>query len=506
MRLPAAQILISLMCLAPPATADAQSFVYGGPGSVEGRFQDEAGDFDQQGWNYVWCTPDDRFWQVSAYMAENLNGHGPGNHALWAGQTAAQQPGWANPPGYGNNWRAAAEWTAQVPDPNAAVEIGVEFHYNLDAEETYEFLMLEWYDGDYWNEALSVTGTSKVGGVFPAPGEFFSQTWTVQPSQFTGAQDEVRLRLFFRSDGGVSDQDGLLGFDSDGGAQVDDILVTFDGAPVDGGGDADGVATFENGDDEGWTPMGAPCVCSILSSLAAQYEGATTNPTPTLARISDASVRIASRCVYVSPRIYWAIPEALDGAYLRFDSYFWSTGRQGFTSYRVDATWQVGGVWQPSETVFVGDMPSPGWHDIQVDLTGIAPTDADSCAIRLDTGFGDGLIDVVAIDNVTLARYDTAVAAPPAGGRARLRVSPNPANPLSIVEFEVSRSMPVDLVVYDMRGRIVRRLASRTFQPGIYELPFDGRDDRGGVLASGVYFVRLESRSHTLSRRVTIVK
>jgi hypothetical protein len=507
MRILAAKASLVLIALTIPATATAETYVFGGPGSAEGRFEDAQGNYDTQGWIYIWCTPDDEFWQVSTFMAENLNGHGGGNHALWAGQTAEQQPDWVNPPGYGNDWRAAAEWTAQVPDPSSAVEVGVEFHYNLDGEDTYEFLMLEWYDGTHWNGAFSDTGTSKVDDVFPVPGELASPTWTIQPSQFTGiAQDEVRLRLFARSDGGVSDQDGLLGFDFDGLAQVDDVVVTFDGTPVDGGGDDDGVATFESGDDEGWTPMGSGCVCSVLSSLPAQYEGATANPTPVMARMRDASVPVAGRCVFTSPLFGWTIPEPVDGAYLEFDSYFWSTGREGFTNYRVDMTWKVGEIWQPVETVFVGDMPSPGWQNIQIDLTGIAPVEADSCAIGIDTGFGDGLTDIVALDNITLARYDTAVAAPPPAVQSRLRVSPNPANPLSMVEFELDRPAPVQLVVYDVRGRVVRRLAGRNFDAGLHKVPFDGLTDRGGTLASGVYFVRLETPSRMLTTRVTIVK
>jgi hypothetical protein len=507
MRLLVAGTVFQILAIALVANASAQTFIYGGPLSLEGKFEDESGSFDRQGWLDVRCDPGDEYWQVSTFMADNLNNHGSGNHALWAGQTAAQQPDYTSAPGYGNNWRAAAEWSAVVADPGSAVEVGLEFYYNYDSEPGYDYFMVEWYDGTFWNELLSLSGTSKVGGVFIVPGEFFSEVWTVQPSEFSGPnQNEVRLRLFVRSDGGVSDHDPLLGFQSDGAAQVDDIRVTFDGVEIDGGGDPDGLATFEAGDDEGWTPLGSSCVCAGLTALPQQYEGAATNPTPAIARINDASVRVAGRCTFIAPRIYWVTPEALDGAYLEFDSYFWSTGRLGFTNYQVDMTWKVAGVWQPAETVFTGDMPSPGWQNIMVDLTEIAPADADSVTMRILTGFGDGLTDVVAIDNVALGRYDTAVAAPPAAGRARLRVSPNPANPMAEVQFDLERSSPVALVVYDVRGRLVRRLESGEFGAGTHQVQFDGRDDRGRALASGIYFVRLETPQHMLAKRVTLVK
>jgi hypothetical protein len=499
--------VIPMIVCALPLAVDAQTFVYGGPLSLEGKFEDGSGNFDPQGWVDVRCSPDDEYWQVSTFMADNLNGHGAENHALWAGQTAGQQPDYTSAPGYGNDWRAAAEWTAVVPDPASAVEVGLEFHYNYDTELLYDFFMVEWYDGTFWNELLSVTGTNKVGGAFPDPGEFFSETWTIQPENFIGSgQDEVRLRLFVRSDGAISDHDPLLGFTSDGAAQVDDIRVTFDGVEVDGGGDPDGVATFEAGDDEGWTPIGSPCLCAGLAELPDQYEGAATNPTPAIARVRDASGPVAGRCTFTSPSISWALPQELNGAYLELDSYFWSTGRLGFTSYQIDMSWKVEGAWQPAETVFIGDMPSPGWQTIMVDLTEIAPAGADSVLVGILAGFGDGKTDIVAVDNVTLARYDTAVAAPPAAARARLRVSPNPANPMTMVEFELEQASRVDLVVYDIRGRRVRSLESSSFAAGTHEVPFDGRDNRGRSLASGIYFVRLETPQHMLAKRVTLVK
>jgi len=502
-------ILLSLTVFGLTGSSSAQTFLYGGPGSLQGRFQDANGDFDPQNWTGFRCSPDDSYWQISTFNAENLNGHGAGNHALWAGQTAEQQPSWTRAPGYGNFWNTAAEWRAEVPDPNNPTTVDLQFYYNFDTEPGFDFFMVDWHDGTTWQSLLSVDGNNKNAGVFDSPGELFSQNWVTQPSELVGpGQNEVRLRLFLRSDGINSDV-GDYNFDGDGGAQVDDILVAFNGVPVDGGGDGDALATFEAGDDEGWTPIVPPCVCAIHAALSGEYDPSAGNLTPMLGRILDTPVglSVSGSCTFRSPYFPWTTAPSLDGSFLEFDSFFWSTREQGVTAFSVEVTWWADGAWQPEETVFVGEQPIEEWQRIHVDLTNIAPANAEYAFMRFYAGPGDGLLDIVAIDNVTAGRFDTAVAAPSSpDARTLLRVHPNPANPRAIVEFQMESAGQVKLTVYDLRGRKVRSLLDRLVGPGDQKVPFDGRDDQGRIMASGSYIVRLETPQQMSARRVTIVK
>jgi hypothetical protein len=276
---------------------------------------------------------------------------------------------------------------------------------------------------------------------------------------------------------------------------------------VDGGGDSDGVATFEGGDDEGWTPIGSPCTCAIFSMLPAQYDPSLSNPTPVLGRILDASLRIQGTCAFTSPAFEWTVPEPLDGAFLDFDAYFDSNGRPGFVNYTVEMSWRVGGVWQPVQNVFVGEVPMSGWQKIHVDLTGVVHPSADAATLRFTPSYGDGLLEIFALDNVTVGLYDTAVAAPSIPVRtALLGVHPNPANPRATVEFQLERAGPVQVTVYDLRGRNVRRLVDGVVDAGRHEETFDGRDESGRSVASGIYLVRLQTRSEIFARRFTLVK
>ncbi len=93
--------------------------------------------------------------------------------------------------------------------------------------------------------------------------------------------------------------------------------------------------------------------------------------------------------------------------------------------------------------------------------------------------------------------------------RTRFRLlppSPNPFNPATVVRFELPERMDVTLRVLDVRGRVVRTLLVGPAGPGRLELRFDGRDDRGRILATGVYHLVLEGEGMRSSTRAVLVK
>lgn len=100
-----------------------------------------------------------------------------------------------------------------------------------------------------------------------------------------------------------------------------------------------------------------------------------------------------------------------------------------------------------------------------------------------------------------------ATSAPPAVADARLLTNvPNPFNPSTRLRFEVDRSGPVRLEIVDLRGRRVRTLVDGLRTPGRHEVTWNGRDDAGAPVGSGVYRVRLINGRDVLSRSVTLVE
>jgi YVTN family beta-propeller protein len=68
---------------------------------------------------------------------------------------------------------------------------------------------------------------------------------------------------------------------------------------------------------------------------------------------------------------------------------------------------------------------------------------------------------------------------------------PNPFNPTTNIRFEISDFGFVSLNIYDLSGKLVRTLISETKRPDMYIVQWDGRDNTGRLLASGVYFYHL---------------
>ncbi|MCX6841958.1 MAG: hypothetical protein NTX53_06755 [candidate division WOR-3 bacterium] len=73
--------------------------------------------------------------------------------------------------------------------------------------------------------------------------------------------------------------------------------------------------------------------------------------------------------------------------------------------------------------------------------------------------------------------------------------SPFPSSAaLSItIRYSLATEGPVLLRVHDLTGRVVRTLADGVMRPGRYSLSWNGADDRGRILANGIYFCRFSA-------------
>ena len=83
---------------------------------------------------------------------------------------------------------------------------------------------------------------------------------------------------------------------------------------------------------------------------------------------------------------------------------------------------------------------------------------------------------------------------------------PNPFNPSTSIEFSVAREGHVELGVFDLSGRLIRTLVSETRASGNHTVTWDGRNDSGGAVSSGMYFYKYSSGGETTSRKMTLVK
>ena len=122
-----------------------------------------------------------------------------------------------------------------------------------------------------------------------------------------------------------------------------------------------------------------------------------------------------------------------------------------------------------------------------------------AACIRSYTLLGDpriGVSAVTAVDNVV------------SGSRSYLsRPVPNPFNPVTTLGYVLKGPALVSLSIYDVQGRVVRRLLRPALRPGGRGVAtWDGRTDAGLPVSSGVYFAKLIAGDEFDTRRLVLVK
>jgi hypothetical protein len=83
---------------------------------------------------------------------------------------------------------------------------------------------------------------------------------------------------------------------------------------------------------------------------------------------------------------------------------------------------------------------------------------------------------------------------------------PNPFNPQTTIAFALKERGPVSLKIYGVSGELVRTLANEELGAGPHTKVWDGRDDSGQTVSSGVYFYRLAAKNFTQTRKMVALK
>jgi len=84
---------------------------------------------------------------------------------------------------------------------------------------------------------------------------------------------------------------------------------------------------------------------------------------------------------------------------------------------------------------------------------------------------------------------------------------PNPMSGSATLSFDIpDHSGPVHLVIYNVRGQLVRTVLDGPVDRGRHEQSWDGSDDRGRPVASGVYFARLSVNERSSDQKVMVLR
>ena len=141
----------------------------------------------------------------------------------------------------------------------------------------------------------------------------------------------------------------------------------------------------------------------------------------------------------------------------------------------------------------------PGWTPQDV-IDAIHSTSTQSGSP--DTLMGWGILQVSdAMYSAPLDVPDDVI-----GGAAPVWSAPNPFAPGTLLHYIVPERSRVRLTVFDASGRVVRRVVDGVLDAGPHEVSWNGRDEDGCVVASGVYFARLNAGEVDGSAKLVLVR
>jgi hypothetical protein len=184
-----------------------------------------------------------------------------------------------------------------------------------------------------------------------------------------------------------------------------------------------------------------------------------------------------------------------------------------------------------------GGLSSAGWNDVFLasfdangshkwssmfgstrpdDAYGLAVDGSDDVVMVGEWGddgltidFGGGPLTCTLAQDIFIAKFGsppTSVSATPDPILTLNQNHPNPFNPATTIGFSLDEAARVTLEIYDVTGRLVRRLVDRRMSAGAHSEDWNGLDDRGGRVASGTYFYRLTAGTQTLARKAVLLK
>jgi hypothetical protein len=204
--------------------------------------------------------------------------------------------------------------------------------------------------------------------------------------------------------------------------------------------------TFQHFTDIGWSPV-TPVVLSDFEAAAASQEGV---------------------------ELRWRVA---DGEFVSFDV-LRSKVHPGTTPF----------------TLLNADQPVPGdgpWGFVDRDVEAGA-----TYAYRIVGKVADGTFVTAGPLLVTI---ETPV-------RSALLVWPNPVRDTATLRFDLPRSGHARLQIFDLAGRRIRTWTESGTAPGRFTAHWDGRDDAGRRVASGIYVARLETSTGTVARRIAVLR
>jgi hypothetical protein len=83
---------------------------------------------------------------------------------------------------------------------------------------------------------------------------------------------------------------------------------------------------------------------------------------------------------------------------------------------------------------------------------------------------------------------------------------PNPFNPVTTISYDLPENVFVELTIYDIRGKIIKTLVSGYQDADSYQMTWDGRNQNGELVSSGIYFLKIVSGSYRKTNKMVFIR
>ena len=91
-------------------------------------------------------------------------------------------------------------------------------------------------------------------------------------------------------------------------------------------------------------------------------------------------------------------------------------------------------------------------------------------------------------------------------GTLKASNAPNPFNPTTTITYTLKQDGPVSVKVYNTQGRLIRTLVNSEATEGTHQVTWNGLNDQGETVSSGLYFYKVVSNGEVLTERMTLMK
>ncbi|MCI0693406.1 carboxypeptidase regulatory-like domain-containing protein [candidate division KSB1 bacterium] len=175
-------------------------------------------------------------------------------------------------------------------------------------------------------------------------------------------------------------------------------------------------------------------------------------------------------------------------------------GAGNFVVQAIEAGAVVGTAVTDNNGNFVLEEMAAG--EYQLAATGVTGVSEDAATVTVGAGRNSSNVDLI-VPGAT-AVEEPAVEVPATYDLAQN--FPNPFNPETSIKYQVPVRTNVSLRVYNALGQEVRTLVNTLQDAGVYNALWDGKDNNGRQLVTGIYLVRLEAGDFVMTRKMAMVK